>query len=145
MVGKHTEATKEKMRQAKLVNPTRYWLGKKRPEMQSPEFREKMSKIQKERVALGLNNFGDGTATGYWSIHQWLYDNFGKANHCENPECLGLSKIFHWAKKVGCEYERKRENFMQLCVKCHSLYDFTKEKKERFLKVRYIQPKNDTL
>ena len=30
---RHSKETKEKMRQAKLKNPVRYWLGKKRPEV----------------------------------------------------------------------------------------------------------------
>ena len=30
---KHTKATKEKMREAKLKNPIRFWLGKKRPNL----------------------------------------------------------------------------------------------------------------
>src|SRR3990167_9536510 len=32
---KHSEETKEKMRQAKLKNPVRYWAGKKRPEIKN--------------------------------------------------------------------------------------------------------------
>lgn len=31
---KHTDATREKMRQARLKNPNRYWLGKKQPHHQ---------------------------------------------------------------------------------------------------------------
>lgn len=42
-----TEATKEKQRQAKLKNPTRYWLGKNH----SPETKNKISKIQIGRKA----------------------------------------------------------------------------------------------
>lgn len=42
---KHTEATKEKIRQTKLANPTRYWLGKKR----SPETIAKVSAKLKGR------------------------------------------------------------------------------------------------
>lgn len=32
---KHTEKTKKKMSELKLKNPTKYWLGKKRPEMKN--------------------------------------------------------------------------------------------------------------
>ena len=42
---KLTEEHKEKLRQAKLINPVRYWLGKKRPECA-----ENMRKIAKNQV-----------------------------------------------------------------------------------------------
>ena len=59
----------------------------------------------------------------YNKIHRWLNKLFGKANKCENPECLHKSTTFQWAKLKGCEYERKRENFWMLCQSCHSKYD----------------------
>ena len=57
------------------------------------------------------------------TIHSWLYKNYGKANKCENENCLGKSKFYDWAKKTECQYEKKRENFMMLCRKCHHKYD----------------------
>ncbi len=41
----HTKETKEKIRQANLKNPTRYWLGKKRPDIS-----KKAKKWCKERL-----------------------------------------------------------------------------------------------
>lgn len=66
-----------------------------------------------------------------YSKHKWLYKNYGKANKCENIKCEGKSEWFEWAKKTECEYEKKRENFMMLCRKCHRKYDMTPEKREK--------------
>lgn len=43
---KHSKATIEKMRAAKLRNPTRYWLGKKR----DPELIKKMTEKRVEKL-----------------------------------------------------------------------------------------------
>lgn len=66
-----------------------------------------------------------GDKVGYYGIHEWLYTNFGKANKCENPDCNHNSKRFQWAKLKGREYQRRRENFWQLCSSCHINYDET--------------------
>lgn len=59
---------------------------------------------------------------GYHAVHDWLYLNFGKANKCEN---CGSDKRVQWAKLKEKSYERKRENFWQLCCLCHIEYDKT--------------------
>ena len=69
-----------------------------------------------------------------YTKHTWLYKNFGKANRCEMPTCEGKSTWFDWAKKTGCKYEKKRENFWMLCRKCHRKYDMTEEKKRKAIK-----------
>jgi len=64
-----------------------------------------------------------GNKVGYMGIHHWLKKNFGKANKCENSNCLNLSKKFEWAKLKSKGYQRKRENFIRLCRRCHMFYD----------------------
>lgn len=59
----------------------------------------------------------------YRVIHFWLSKKYGKASHCENPNCLRKSFNYNWALLKGKEYEFKRENFIQLCRSCHILYD----------------------
>lgn len=90
----------------------------------------------------------------YRFIHDWLRDTFGKANHCENPDCKrGKIKRFEYALKKGYEYEYKRENYIQLCVSCHRLYDtpgFTgkkhkEESKEKMRGKRDFTPWNKGL
>lgn len=75
------------------------------------------------------NGMWKGKKVGYHGIHKWLQAKFGKANHCEDKVCLKTSNIFHWALKKDFEYERKRKNFMQLCIRCHRKYDWTEEKR----------------
>lgn len=59
----------------------------------------------------------------YANLHQWLRRMYGSAICCEN-NCGEIRKgYFDWALIHGKKYERKRENFMMLCKKCHHLYD----------------------
>lgn len=68
----------------------------------------------------------------YVIIHQWLADNFGVAKKCENKlfnilnfKCRNKSVKFQWAKKKNKKYSKNRNNFFQLCISCHSLYDLS--------------------
>jgi len=74
-----------------------------------------------------------GDKANYEAIHSWMYRHFGKANKCENPECvyprlnkrgkMMLSpKKFHWANKTG-KYLRQRDDWMMLCPSCHLIHD----------------------
>lgn len=64
------------------------------------------------------------TNSEYVIIHRWLRESFGSANKCEL--CMQKdSKVYDWALKKGFEYEKKRDNFMQLCRSCHAKYDET--------------------
>jgi len=65
-----------------------------------------------------------GDNIGYHGIHRWMNKTFGKAKKCENLDCLYRPpKSFEWALLEGMKYERKRENFIQLCIGCHRKYD----------------------
>ena len=68
-------------------------------------------------------NAWKGDNIGYVAIHLWLRTNFGKAIRCENVNCRKTSKKYHWALKKCYRYQRRRENFIQLCFGCHSIYD----------------------
>lgn len=63
----------------------------------------------------------------YRIVHTWLNKNYGKANHCEH--CSKPSKRFEYALKHGFKHERNIDNYIQLCTKCHRLYDMTPEKR----------------
>lgn len=71
----------------------------------------------------------------YFRVHGWLVYKYGNADRCENPLCSGKSKTFEWALKTGCEYEKKRENFVKLCRSCHRRYDWDEEKSEYMRKI----------
>lgn len=71
-----------------------------------------------------------GNNITYFHFHKWLKDNFGKANKCENINCSFKNpKRFEWSLLKGKKYQRKRENFWQLCASCHRKYDYTEEQR----------------
>ncbi len=72
--------------------------------------------------------------TNYASVHDWMLKNYGKASRCENKKCIYKSKRFVWALLHGKTYARKRQNFKQLCYKCHFKYDFNKEWHKNMIK-----------
>ena len=81
----------------------------------------------------------------YASVHQWLKRVYGRSNRCENPNCSGTSKVFDWALKKGCFYEKVRDNFFMLCRGCHIAYDATMEANtKRSQSMRGHRVKRDT-
>ena len=71
-----------------------------------------------------------GDNIGYNGLHTWLRTVFGWPNKCENKDCGHKSMKYEWALIKGKRYERKRENFWQLCVSCHRLYDGNSRRKK---------------
>jgi len=55
----------------------------------------------------------------------WIHKHYGKANHCENPNCKHKSKIFEWANISG-KYLREVSDYKQLCRSCHRILDSKK-------------------
>lgn len=83
-----------------------------------------------------------GDNIGYFAIHIWLKKTFGGATICENVMCAGLSERFEWSLLKGKSYERKRENFWQLCQSCHRYYDMKEETKEKIKKSMLVIREN---
>lgn len=80
----------------------------------------------------------------YHAIHHWLKITYGRANRCENKECLGKSKNYNWAKKKDKEYAYDRDNFEQLCRSCHSKLDVSEYQRNNcgnFQKIKTKCPK----
>lgn len=123
---------REKVVGAHLKNPTRYWAGKKRPDLKR---NKKWSRLGKEAWNKGKKLLYQtdrrhwkwkGNGVGYSGLHSWIRRKLGKASHCE--EC-GLSKVpkgmaryFQWANVSG-QYKRILTDWKQLCVKCHKAFD----------------------
>lgn len=74
-----------------------------------------------------------GEKAGYSSKHKWLVRKFGRATRCDNESCvyprtnakgtiLYEAKKYTWANLSG-KYKRNIEDYIQLCVSCHSKYD----------------------
>ena len=61
--------------------------------------------------------------TNYVSIHSYLRRY--KKGQCE--KCGRVGKT-HLAKRHGKEHERKIENYLELCPRCHIAYDRTEDK-----------------
>lgn len=59
----------------------------------------------------------------YNAVHSFIRRGYGLANQCEDVNCSGKSKQYHWALITGKEYDFKRENFIMLCRSCHYYYD----------------------
>ncbi|HEC65379.1 MAG TPA: hypothetical protein ENI23_08795 [bacterium] len=94
-------------------------LNKTRERHYTKEYRKQIS----ERTSGEKHPNWQGDKVGYKGLHQWVNKKFGKANKCENKSCNKTSDMYEYSLLKGKEYERKRENFWQLCVKCHRSYD----------------------
>jgi len=63
----------------------------------------------------------------YNAVHKWLAYQYGSADKCEQCNTKKAKK-YEWALLRGKEYEKKRNNFWQLCTSCHVVYDGKIEK-----------------
>lgn len=68
-----------------------------------------------------------GDSIGYHAVHAWLRKHYGKASKCENQDCPKTSSRYEWAKLPDKTHRRRRENYKQLCHKCHFDMDMTKQ------------------
>lgn len=81
-----------------------------------------MKMIGRDGIKGKENHLWKGEDVGYMGIHNWLYTNYGQPDCCEFCNKTDEKK-YNWAKKIDCKYERKRENYIRLCRKCHHKYD----------------------
>lgn len=97
---KHSEKTKEKMRQTAIIN------GNKPP----------IGRAEK-------NHNWKGDRVGYWALHKWIVKERGNPETCEDCGKTGLRKNqIHWAN-IDHKYRRRTEDFIRLCQSCHRKYD----------------------
>ena len=131
-----------------------FWLGKKRPnlintgaiktmikkgERLSPqtEFKQGIrnniiGEFKKGQFANEQHPFWKGDSVGYYALHLWISRHYGKAKKCEF--CGKTTGRIDWANKTY-EYKRDRDNWLELCHKCHMHYDMRNgwgSRKERF-------------
>lgn len=119
----HSKETKEKMSKSKL--------GEKNPmygRHHSEETKKKLSSSLKG-IRSGENNpmFSissekhpqwKGDEAGYIAKHQWVRRHFGKASFCElNP--MHSSKAGYEWHNISGNYNRNRDDWIQLCRSCH--------------------------
>jgi hypothetical protein len=63
-----------------------------------------------------------GDSAGYRALHTFLCAHFPKSGTCD--EC-GTPKLTDYALVKGRTYSRNREDYRELCRRCHVLYDGT--------------------
>ena len=124
----------------KMADNARKNIAKETPEQRKARM-EKMHKTRKERGTvqrwkLGLVGEQDpnwkGEEATYNAKHRWIHKHWVKTEHCEMckqytpaPPNTRLKFGTQWANISG-EYKRIREDWMELCPKCHRNYDLTK-------------------
>jgi len=92
--------------------------------MAGQKFGHIVTKETRKKISEALRNekhFNWKEKPTYGIVHYWLRQNYDQTNTCEHCR---QQKRCQWALIKGKEYERKRENFIRLCVKCHRRYDF---------------------
>jgi hypothetical protein len=91
------------------------------------ETRKKLSLIASKKIGNKNNNW-KGDKVGPVGIHHWLSGNFVKLKKCQFCKKIPKKRKngsagIEWALIKGKTYERKRENFLCLCRRCHAFYD----------------------
>lgn len=84
------------------------------------------------------------TETEYRKIHRWLWKNFGRPNHCDNPDCDssgGIYETFDWALIHGKNYDYDITHFRQLCRRCHKKYDMNIDVEDKIEIIHSYNPK----
>ncbi len=148
---KISDEIRKRMSEAKKRNPTKYWLGKERPEMKvqkyalgykhTEEAKKKISEASKgNKYCLGLIQSKEtirkrvdkfigekhwkwkGEDVGYRSLHHWVIRNLGKAKRCSICGKEGTGREIHWAN-IDHKYRRNTEDFIEMCAECHGEYD----------------------
>lgn len=61
-----------------------------------------------------------GQKASYSTIHKWLVKKYGRAQRCQ--DCGKTKGIIDWAN-ISKRYFRDRNDFRQLCRKCHIAFD----------------------
>lgn len=117
-----SEETREKLSKASMGRKN--WLGKKHSE----ETKLKMSNSHKGINTWMLGRSGEdnpawkGDKAGYDAIHTWIRKIKGKAIMC-SFNLNHQSPRYEWANVSGA-YLRNIDDFVSLCKKCHSEYDW---------------------
>lgn len=114
--GPPSEETRRKISVANMGNTNGRWpVGVPHTE----ETRAKMS-AAKLGVKLGPQPKKYIENPGYQAVHRWMRRHYDKTGFCE---VCGEEKLTYWSNING-EYRRLREDFWELCVPCHKIFDY---------------------
>lgn len=115
---------------------TSYWKGRKRPEIQKwmGEFSYKKDNkpwnkglLYSNKKRVELLQKGE-----YKYLHLKVNNRFGRYKFCESCGSEDKSR-YHWANISG-KYTEDREDWMRLCVSCHTKYDRAQKKGSKLYK-----------
>lgn len=124
----------------------KFWLGKHlskkhRKKLSKAHKGKRLSKETKRKIGLKslghkvnkearekIGNANRGKKSGSWKgnkvkyrgLHSWIVKNWGKADICEN---CGSVKYIDWHNKDGKYNREDKNNWEQLCRRCHMLKD----------------------
>lgn len=86
------------------------------------ETKQKMSESHKGKY-IGRNHPNwKGNNASYNIIHEWIRKHWGVADHCEVCGNTNISARYEWHNKDR-KYKRIREDWIQVCYKCHRKLD----------------------
>jgi len=138
MHGPHSEATKLKISLSKKKNPTRYWLGKKRPDISEKAkiwVNKRLSYHQYKPGHIGIkgeknNRWKGGITPEHTKIRNsvkgttWRKEVFAKDNWtCQKCDKRGGNLNAHHIKPFSTNPKLRFDvdNGITLCEKCHKL------------------------
>lgn len=78
----------------------------------------------------------------YRKIHNYLNYNFSKTNKCSNVDCEGNCYRYEWALIKGREYSYDINDYIELCTKCHRVYDLTGRKVSKSTREKMSKAQN---
>lgn len=116
--GSHTSESKSKM----SLTRKGQFAGDKHPMWGKTHSRTTKQKMSAARIGvkLGPQPQKYSLNPGYQAIHIWMRRGFSKIGTCE---ACGLSRETYWSNISG-DYRRDRNDFWELCVPCHKLFDY---------------------
>lgn len=86
-------------------------------------FHTEATKEKMRHAHAGEKNYlWKGENVSYRGLHTWVNLWLGKAKKCEHCGIVGNGRQIHWANKDG-GYKRNLNDWIQLCYKCHGIYD----------------------
>ena len=122
---------KKALREAKLKNPVRYWLNRKRPLKTRKKISLSLKKLERsdelmKKILENLCRKGEknhkwmGDNVGYLGLHSWVKRQKGKASNYKCEHCG--RQAGDWSN-IDHNYYRDINDFVALCHSCHKKYD----------------------
>lgn len=144
----HSEKDKAKMREAKLKNPTKYWLGKKRPEVSTylKQFKKGFTpwnkgKTKNEYPQLSVNkgktngmwrggtkneNFTRLADSNWYRLRWQIYKHDHFCCQCCGKRCIKHDIQCHHIIPVAFGGDDNLNNLIVLCRRCHRKTEYGK-------------------